>query len=415
VNIKGNASDPDGDPLTYLWEISSRPPNSISALYNINTLDTSLTPDKVGDYELKLFAKDNYEGQGFDSIKIIAQTYCGDNIIQEVGPYHEGASEECDDGNKIETDHCNNICKKLNQNPIVNLIESQTTRNGILVNVNGSASDPDGDLLTYLWEIISAPENSISVLSNNNTLNTSFTPDKAGEYELKLTAKDNYEGQGFDSIKIIAQTYCGDNIIQEVGPYHEGASEECEIGNIRNYCDITYGQYDWYEEKEQKCNNSCAWEVINYIKADCGGYCGDTIINGPEICDKNGLGQICQNSVIGLPTYCNNMSIEGTQTCNNSCDAWNTCVAPPPVLVANNYGSCYSASTYLPNFPCCELIGCQADSCCNGRNSANATLPFGYTQRGILYFSRGNCKLGQSGVNWAVSINHTTAGYKCWE
>ena len=151
--------------------------------------------------------------------------WCGDKILQT------NYNEQCDDGNKIDTDHCNNICANQNQNPVVNLEESKTIRNGSLVEINGSASDADNDQLIYLWEIVSAPENSVAVLSSNNTLNTSFTPDKVGEYKLKLTAKDNYNGQGFDEINIISQTYCGDNEIQEAGPYHEGATEECDQQN----------------------------------------------------------------------------------------------------------------------------------------------------------------------------------------
>ncbi|MBA4320952.1 MAG: hypothetical protein C0412_21385, partial [Flavobacterium sp.] len=178
--------------------------------------------------------------------------WCGDEITQL------NYDEECDD----KTVHCNNVCKKQNQNPIVTLGEDQTTRNGVSVTINGSASDSDNDPLIYFWKIISKPQGSIASLSNNNTLNTSFTPDKAGEYELKLLAKDNFEGVGFDIIKIIIQTYCGDKIVQN--PNGEGVVEECDGQNgLEGYHCVGAGV--------SQCDGSCKMACTNNgTLAKCG-------------------------------------------------------------------------------------------------------------------------------------------------
>ncbi|MBA4320938.1 MAG: hypothetical protein C0412_21315, partial [Flavobacterium sp.] len=184
--------------------------------------------------------------------------WCGDKVVQT------NHAEQCDDENKINTDHCNNVCEIKNQNPIVILGADLTKRVGTLVNINGNASDPDGDLLTYLWEIISKPERSVLTLSKYDTLDTSFTPDKAGEYELKLSAEDNFRGEGSDSITITAQTYCGDNEVQSAGPYHEGITEECEGQNgLEGYQCIGVG----IPQCDVSCKVAC---TDNGTPAKCG-------------------------------------------------------------------------------------------------------------------------------------------------
>ncbi len=183
--------------------------------------------------------------------------YCGDKILQT-------NYEQCDDGNEIDTDHCNNICENKNTNPIVNLEGSKTGRVGAPVNIVAIASDPDGDEMTYLWEIVSVPENSVAILSNTNTLNISFSPDKVGEYKLKLIAKDNYNGQGLDEIKIISQTYCGDGQVQEAKSSHEGITEECDgQDGLINYQCIGSGSV--------QCNSFCKVQCSdNGTLAKCG-------------------------------------------------------------------------------------------------------------------------------------------------
>lgn len=166
--------------------------------------------------------------------------------------------------------------------------------------------------------------------------------------------------------------------------------------------------------------NMATWNQVN-CNVTSGGpptilpFCGDGIVNNGETCDWSVTpARSCNATIVGAPAYCASAVVDGTQGCNCTCDGWKACVANLPVT-SNNYGSCSSATIYMNGYVCCELTGCQADACCNGENSANSTLPGGYTQQGILNYSGGNCKLGQNGTSWAISINHTTAGYQCWQ
>ncbi|MCO7226232.1 PKD domain-containing protein [Pleionea sp. CnH1-48] len=62
-----------------------------------------------------------------------------------------------------------------------------------VVNASGSgSSDADNDSLTYSWQLV-APDGSSASLSSNNQEDTSFTPDIAGNYELRLTVNDGTE------------------------------------------------------------------------------------------------------------------------------------------------------------------------------------------------------------------------------
>ena len=58
------------------------------------------------------------------------------------------------------------------------------------VALNGAAStDPDGDTLTYLWDI-EAPDNAIFTLSNSESKIATFIANTSGEYVIKLTVSD---------------------------------------------------------------------------------------------------------------------------------------------------------------------------------------------------------------------------------
>lgn len=186
-----------------------------------------------------------------------------------------------------------------------------------------------------------------------------------------------------------------------------------------------------------------AWVVINvmmalfgfidptgdgsWAKFDCNlntvpSFCGDGIVNGIEVCDSSSKGCTTNTPIAGLPAHCSgDVEVHGTQNCNSCCSGWDDCIAeplPPPTLVSNNYGECRDADIYVTDYLCCELIDCHNDGCCGGANSCDASLPGGYILQSTLIntdVGYGNCKLGQLGNDWVVSICHTTAGYRCWD
>ncbi|MCL6613769.1 MAG: PKD domain-containing protein [Firmicutes bacterium] len=59
VTLDGSGStDPDDDPLTYLWEMLSRPADSQATLTGATTVNPSFTPDKDGAYIVQLTVSD---------------------------------------------------------------------------------------------------------------------------------------------------------------------------------------------------------------------------------------------------------------------------------------------------------------------------------------------------------------------
>lgn len=62
---------------------------------------------------------------------------------------------------------------------------------GVRVQVDGSGStDPEGRPLMYEWSFVSRPSDSQAVFDNPTSAVTSFTPDKAGSYTVRLTVRD---------------------------------------------------------------------------------------------------------------------------------------------------------------------------------------------------------------------------------
>ena len=61
---------------------------------------------------------------------------------------------------------------------------------GSTVTLNGTASDPDGDELTYSWSITTSPSGSNATITNASSNNATFVPDVAGSYTVTLSVSD---------------------------------------------------------------------------------------------------------------------------------------------------------------------------------------------------------------------------------
>ena len=97
-----------------------------------------------------------------------------------------------DYGDKADRHYVRCVRDPLNSAPSVYAGEDITQAVGTEVSLSGSAEDPEGDELTVSWEITSKPDNSTTDLENSDTLTPTFTPDKAGDYEVKLSVSDDF-------------------------------------------------------------------------------------------------------------------------------------------------------------------------------------------------------------------------------
>ena len=79
---------------------------------------------------------------------------------------------------------------------------------GVAHVLSGTASDPDGDPLTYSWAVVAGPAG--STLTNATTLTPSFTANAAGTYTLRLTATDNGSLSGSDNVVLSTTQPCPD-------------------------------------------------------------------------------------------------------------------------------------------------------------------------------------------------------------
>ena len=117
VTLDGVEShDPDEDyPLSYLWQIISKPVGSVAALSNFDTITPSFTPDQLGNYTVELVVTDSLDAQSVPDTTSISV---------------------------------------LNTPPDANANGHYTVYVGdtLTLDANGS-TDPDDDIVSYLWDL----------------------------------------------------------------------------------------------------------------------------------------------------------------------------------------------------------------------------------------------------------------------
>ena len=78
----------------------------------------------------------------------------------------------------------------VNQPPVVSLRDDFTVRLGDLVPVVASASDPDGDVLDFRWELVRVPAEAVPSLDTSGGHIVVLSTDAPGEYELRVEVDD---------------------------------------------------------------------------------------------------------------------------------------------------------------------------------------------------------------------------------
>lgn len=152
VDLNGTESyDDDGDPISYLWEITGSPVNSEAVLVDAETTTPSLTPDEYGAYTISLTVSDPWVSSTPDEVVV---------SFENVAPV------AVTDGNKS--------C----------MVNESVSFTGV------GSSDANGDELSYNWQIVAKPEGSLAEIVDPSSMVAYIQPDAAGEYVISLTVND---------------------------------------------------------------------------------------------------------------------------------------------------------------------------------------------------------------------------------
>jgi RHS repeat-associated protein len=249
VLLDGQGSfDPDGDPLTYQWQMMSLPTGSTAFFDNPASPTPTFVADKDGQYVIVLTVNDGELDSLPDDVIVISATpnappvaFAGDDQIgsrntminlNASGSYDpennpltyawsivsspEGSTSQLDDPTSPtptiladrEGDYvfrlvvfdgqlCSEpdtvVVRAVNNAPIAKAGPDKSGIVGVPVIIDGSgSSDPNGDTLTYQWSIVSAPSGSMATISNPTSATCSFTPDLPGAYTIQLMVNDGW-------------------------------------------------------------------------------------------------------------------------------------------------------------------------------------------------------------------------------
>jgi PKD repeat protein len=276
VFLDGQGSfDPDGDPLTYQWQMISLPAESTASLDNPTSPTPNFVADKDGQYVIVLMVNDGSLASLPDDVVVISaipnappvacagddqivsrntmislngtSSYDPDNdplsYVWSIVSKPEGSTSQFDDPTsptpKIHADKegdyvfrlavCDGqlysnpdtvVVKAINNPPIANAGPDQSGVVGVPVSLDGSgSSDPNGDTLIYQWSIVSAPSGSTATISNPTSVSPSFTPDLPGTYTIQLVVNDGQVNSSPATVIISAVIPNRDPIANPGGPY----------------------------------------------------------------------------------------------------------------------------------------------------------------------------------------------------
>jgi hypothetical protein len=169
LQLSGAASsDPNGDPLTYAWTISTKPGGSTATLSNAALVNPTFVPDIIGTYVFSLIVNDGLLSSTASTVSYTV------NAVANRAPVAIASSAQL------------------------------TVINGTLVTLNGSSSyDLDGDTISYLWAL-TRPGGSAAVLNSTTTANPTFTADISGTYTASLTVNDGLLNSNTADVSIVS-------------------------------------------------------------------------------------------------------------------------------------------------------------------------------------------------------------------
>lgn len=191
VALSGAASsDANGDVLTYSWTLTAKPAGSAAALVNAANVNTSFTPDVVGNYQGTLVVSDGKLSSQPSTVTVTASI--------------------------------------ANVAPVASAGMAQSVVTGSNVTLDGSASsDANGDTLSYAWTLTGKPSGSSAALATANSAKATFKADVAGSFVATLVVNDGKASSAPTTVTVTAaapQSNSAFNMAQTISDGAQGTT-----------------------------------------------------------------------------------------------------------------------------------------------------------------------------------------------
>lgn len=171
--------DPDGDPVSFVWEWISRPQGSQAVIAPFDSVKPTFVPDVGGIYSARVVVSDNVDSDA-DTVSVVATM--------------------------------------PNGSPVANAGQDASVNLGTQFALSGAGTDPDGDPLTYAWTLVSKPQGSEATITSPESQNSIIVIDVHGTYQIRLTVSDGTFSV-FDEITITTNPVAITGINPTSGPH----------------------------------------------------------------------------------------------------------------------------------------------------------------------------------------------------
>jgi P2-related tail formation protein len=208
--LNGSGTDADGTITTYLWQQVSGP--SASAFSATNTSGITVSNLQAGTYTYRLTVTDNKNATATDDVTVIVNAAPNQPPMSNAGT-----------------------------NRTITLPTSSAT-------LNGSGTDADGTITTYLWQQVNGP--SASTFSATNTANITISNLQAGLYTYRLTVTDNNNAAATDLVTVTVNAAPNQAPVANAGANRAitlPANSTSLSGSASADADGTIASYQWQQ------------------------------------------------------------------------------------------------------------------------------------------------------------------------